>query len=203
MDEKLKRQLVDVLGPAFFNKLVKSVAATKEQGRLRYWQEQLLQKVASGIGLQLCSVEDFFAIFEAAPLQEIPRGPWTREIFLRAIESYPHGAYPFDETPSAWMAEAWTIEKVREEISYELARYVSKNGSMCCDSEYLSFLEQGLTVDQLVELFLYIRGKCSSREAEFRPEFEQAFSKCVNALPPPLFDLEDENPYSIHDRFPL
>jgi hypothetical protein len=185
---RIQRQIAEVVGAETFNRLVDSVPATREARRLRFWQEELLDDIAAQTNIDLTNLQAFLRVFEGAERCHIPRGPWTREIFLHGIEEWPLGGIPLDETPPSWMADAWLIDSVREAISDEFARNVSKTGSLCYTDEYLDFLQRALTVEQLVELFLYIRDEqgCGSREAEFRPEFEQAFPKCVAALPPPL-----------------
>jgi hypothetical protein len=46
--------------------------------------------------------------------------------FNRVVDSVP----ATEETPYAWMAAAWEIDSVRENLSYGLAREASKNGSL-------------------------------------------------------------------------
>jgi hypothetical protein len=181
---RVLEQIAEILGPEAFNRLVASTPATRDKGRLRFWQEELLEKVASQTNLHICGVEEFLNLFDGAELREVPQQPWTREVFLREIAGFPLGGFPLDETPPEWMAEAWGIDSVREAISDDLARDVSKTGSLCCTNEYLSFLERSLSGNRLVDLFLHLRERCGSRESEFRPEFERAFPKCADALPP-------------------
>jgi hypothetical protein len=208
------RQVAEVLGPEAFNRLVDSVPSSKEKGRLRFWQEMLLDKVAEKTGIHITSLEEFLATFTGTEKIEIPREDWSRDVFLREIVKIPFGGFPLNETPPSWMAEAWCIDQVRENISYGLAKDVGKTGSLCRTREYLSFLERALSVEQLVELFLYIRDEhgCALREPEFRPEFEAAFPKCVASLPPALrqgllakeflADESDEGP-PIPDEIPF
>ncbi len=183
--EQLQLQIADVLGADAFNRLVVSVPATREKGRLRFWQEQLLEKLASQTAIYITGMAEFLQVFEGAEPRRVPQTPWIRESFLRAIEEFPSGGFSLEETPPEWMADAWQIATVRAEISYAIGRNVSKTGSLCYADDYLAYLGNALTAEQLVELFLFIRDSVG-REQEFRPEFERAFPKCVSLLPPQL-----------------
>jgi hypothetical protein len=183
--DRLRLWLAEVLGREAYNRLVESLPATRQKGRLRFWQEQLLQRAASA-GVAISSASELLRVLDGASLQPGPPEPWTREVFLNRIEKWPHGDLPLDETPPEWMAAAWEIDRVRGELSSEMARTVSKTGELLYTDEYLRYLSRALSVSQQVELFLYIRERCVTREAEFRPGFERAFSECVPSLPPPL-----------------
>jgi hypothetical protein len=204
-------RLINVLGPETFNRLVASVPATQQKGRLRFWQEQLLDQFANETGIEISTLEQFLRVFNDAQLQELPREKITKEVFLNQMAAFPYCGFDLAEIPPDWMAEAWQIDRVREGLSYSFARDVSKTGSLCRTDEYLEFLNRSLTIEQQVNLFHYIMATCSSREAEFRPEFERAFPKCVDSLPPPLpqSDTEDlgynENgpPYPIDGEVPF
>jgi hypothetical protein len=189
----IREQLAEVLGPSDYNRLVASVPDTRRRGRLRFWQEQLLRQVAPA-GVPDWTPEEFFRVFDGASLLLVPSEPWTREVFLREIQKWPHGGFPLDETPAEWMSAAWEIDRVRDELSGEMARTVSKGGDLSYTDEYLRFLSQSLPVPRQVELYLHIRDRCVTREEEFRPGFERAFPACVPSLPPPLTrqQLRDE-----------
>jgi hypothetical protein len=180
-----QKQLLAVLGARDFNRLIESVCATKGKGRLRFWQELLLESFTETTGIRV-DFNGFLRVFENATICPIAQDPWTKEVFLKRIAAFPYGGFSLDETPPDWMREAWEIANVRECLSHEISRDVSKSGSLCCTNEYLSYLDAALTVDQQAELFIFIRDKsgCGSREPEFRPEFEQAFPRCVPYLPP-------------------
>jgi hypothetical protein len=153
---------------------------------MRFWQERLLQQ-ASHSGVVISTAEEFVRVFNAASPVPVPVETWTRELFLSRIEASPHGSFPFDETPSEWMAAAWEIERVRNELCSEMARTVSKTGGLAYTDEYLRYLSKSLPIARQVELFLYIRDSRNElREFEFRPGFEQAFPDSVPYLPPPL-----------------
>lgn len=187
----VREQIANLLGPEAFNRLIGSVSDARQKGRLRFWQEQHLTNIARQTGIQIGSLDEFVEVFETAEPKVIPRGPWTREIFLRRIEESPYGGFVLDETPPSWFAEAWLINSVRIAISYDLARDVSKTGKLRCTKEWLAYLHTALSAEQLVALFLYIRDErsCQFRESEFRPEFEHAFPKCVDHLPVPYPDV--------------
>jgi hypothetical protein len=184
----------EVLGPKDYNRLVASVPDTRRRGRLRFWQEELLNQVTPAAGPDW-TPEEFFRVFDGASLLPVPSEPWTREVFLREIQKFPHGGFPLDETPAEWMSAAWEIDWVREELSGEMARTVSKIGELCYTDEYLRFLSRSLSVPRQVELYQHIFDRCSTREEEFRPGFERAFPACVPSLPPPTThqQLFDEN----------
>jgi hypothetical protein len=183
--DSARDRLSEVLGREAYNRLVGSIPATRQRGRLRFWQEQLLQRAASA-GVAISSASELLRVLDGATLLHAPSVPWTREVFLREIEAFPLGGFPLDETPAEWMAAAWEISRVREEISGEMARTVSKIGELAYTDEYLRYLSGSLSVPRQVELFLYIRERCVTREAEFRIGFERVFPECVPFLPPPL-----------------
>jgi hypothetical protein len=148
-NEQLRLRIADVLGAEGFNRLVASVPATRAKGRLRFWQEQLLEKLTRQSEIYVTGLAEFLHLFEGAEPRELPQLPWTRMVFLRAIEEFPYGGFPLDETPPEWMAEAWQIATVRNAISSEMGRNVSKTGSLCHTEEFLAYLGKALTVEQL------------------------------------------------------
>jgi len=121
--------LAEALGWKAYNRLVESVPEVQRRGRLRFWQEDLLQE-ASHSGVVISDVEEFIRVFEGASPVPGPPEPWTREVFLAGIEDFPFGGIPFDETPPEWMAAAWEIERVRSLLSAEMARTVGKTGEL-------------------------------------------------------------------------
>jgi len=178
------RRLAEAVGSEAYNHLVASVPSTRDRGRLRFWQEQLLRRAASE-GVAILTAEEFLRVFDRACLLPVPTEPWTREVFLRRIEEWSLGGFPLDETPAEWMEAAWRIDRVREQVSGEMARTVGKIGGLAYEDEYLGFLSRSLPIPRQVELFLFIRERCATGEAEFRPGFERAFPECVPFLPPP------------------
>jgi hypothetical protein len=179
----VRNRLADILGCRDYNRMIGWVGDVREGRRFRYWQEQLLRK-ASAAGIPLDTTEEFLEVFRGATPVPVPMEPWTRERFLKAIEEFPLGGIPFDETPPEWMTTAWETERIRSEISSSLARDVSKCGNLCRDHEYFDFMSQALPVARQVELFVYIRDMSPTRECEFRGQFERAFPACVSQLPP-------------------
>jgi hypothetical protein len=89
------------------------------------------------------------------------------------------------EIPSAWMADAWVIDEVRAELTYGLARAVSKCGSLSFTKDYLDLLARSLSDGQLVQLYCDIRDQSGRHEEEWREDFERAFPKIVGLLPDP------------------
>ena len=179
---KIRRLLTDALGWKAYNRLIESVPEVRERGRLRFWQERLLQQ-ASQPGVDLSTADEFLRVFDGADSLPIPvpAEPWTREVFLSQIEAFPYVAFPFDKTPTEWMAAAWEIESIRSELSWDMARTVSKLGELFYTDEYLHYLSQSLPIPRQMELFHYIRNRSPTREKEFRLGFEQAFPACVPA----------------------
>jgi hypothetical protein len=187
---EVQKRLAEVLGREAYNRLVDSVPNTRQRGRLRFWQEELIQQ-ASLSGIVISTPEEFIRVFEGASPVPVPSEPWTREVFLSRIEAWPHGGFPFDETPTEWMAAAWEVESVRSARSAEMARTVGKCGELAYTQEYLRYLSQALSISRQVELFLSIRDSGNQlREVEFRPGFERAFPDCVAHLPPQLTTAE-------------
>src|SRR5262245_40081727 len=88
---RIQGQIADVLGDETFNHLVDSIPATKKKGRLRFWQEQFLAEAARQTGIRITDYKEFLRVFETAVPREIQPGPWTRDVFLRAIEAFPLG----------------------------------------------------------------------------------------------------------------
>lgn len=184
--DAIREHLSKVLDPGAYNRLVESVPDTRLRGRLRFWQEELLGRAARP-GMPTWSAGEFIRVFDGASLLPVQAEPWTREVFLSEIQKWPHGGFPLDETPAEWMAAAWEIDRVRTELSGEMARTVSKCGKLSYTGEYLGFLSRSLPVHRQVELYLRIRDSGNAlREGEFRPGFERAFPDCVPFLPPPL-----------------
>jgi hypothetical protein len=186
----VQKRIAEVLGWEAYNRLVDSVPNTRQRGRLRFWQEELIRQ-ASLSGIVISTPEEFIRVFEGASPVPVPSQPWTREVFLSRIEAQPHGGFSFDETPVEWMAAAWEIERVRSTVSEDMARTVSKTGELAYTQEYLRYLSQALSISRQVELFLSIRDSGNQlREVEFRPGFERAFPDCVVHLPPQLTTAE-------------
>jgi hypothetical protein len=120
----IRSRLAEALGWKAFNRLVESVPNVRQRGRLRFWQEQLLQQ-ASDTGVVVSTVEEFITVFDGASPVPVPAEPWTREVFLSEIEAFPYVGFSLEETPPEWMAAAWEIERVRNELSYEMARTIT------------------------------------------------------------------------------
>jgi hypothetical protein len=183
--DRVREQLAESLGPSTYNRLVASVPDIRRRGRLRFWQEELLRR-ASPTGLTIATAEEFLRVFDGATALPVPSEPLTREVYLREVERWPYAIFPDGETPAEWAAAAWEIDRVREELSSEMARTVSKGGDLAYTGEYLRFLSESLPILRQVELYLYILDRCATREPEFRPGFERAFPACLPFLPPPL-----------------
>src|SRR5262249_21906050 len=113
----LHDRLAEILGADAFNRLVTSVPVTREEGRLRFWQEQLLATIADVSAIVIVTQDEFLRVFADAKCRDIPREPITREVFLSRIAANPYDlSLPTGETPDEWMAAAWQIDRVREEL---------------------------------------------------------------------------------------
>jgi hypothetical protein len=110
-------------------------------------------------------------------------GAWERP---PGLEDDPYAELPEEPSPPAeWVAEAWELEEVQENLVGSLARDVDKGLPLSCD-RFLELLSAVLTTDQVVAFFHRIRNGSPHRESEFRPAFERAFARHAAALPPPL-----------------
>lgn len=108
-------------------------------------------------------------------LEAVQENPWT----FPAVEGC-------SDPPPEWVAAAWDTEVVQESIASDMAREVSKNGTMFCGDAFLEGLSAALSTEQVVRLFRRIRDESPHRESEFRPEFVAGFAAHAAALPPPL-----------------
>jgi hypothetical protein len=181
----IRNRLAEALGSNAYNRLIESVRDVDKRHRLRFWQEQLIQQAASATGIIISTTEEFLRIFDGARPIAVATKPLTRDEFLKRIEESPHGSLQLDETPPEWMATAWEIKRVREELCREMARTVSKLGGLFYTDDYLHYLSRSLPIARQVELFLYIRDRNPHREDEFRSGFERAFPESVPHLPRP------------------
>lgn len=84
------------------------------------------------------------------------------------------------------MTEAWGDEQFRNNLTWDMARTVSKMGELFYEDDYLALLGRALTNEQQLALFQAIREESPHRESEFRPRFEPFFSRCAPHLPAPL-----------------
>src|SRR5688500_15823760 len=116
----------------------------------------------------------------------------TKDEYVALILSWPLGWPGPPDVPIDWAREVWELPEVYENVSYSIARDVGKTGSLCRTAEYLGWLADTLTGEQVVRLYLDIRDKhgCVLREEEFRPEFLAAFARHAHAIPPALTEGE-------------
>ena len=92
----------------------------------------------------------------------------------------------FDRVPADWGMAAWEMEAVRGTIVDEMCRCVSKTGTVAWDAGSLAKIAAVLSTEQVVRLFRAIRDQSPHRESDFRPEFEAAFARHADSLPPLL-----------------
>jgi RNAse (barnase) inhibitor barstar len=93
--------------------------------------------------------------------------------------------------PAEWAREAWELEKIQNNVVYDMAREVSKTGVIGYGARLVSIAEV-LTSDQVLRLFSTIRNCSPHRESEFRTEFEAGFPEHAPFLPSPVADSPDE-----------
>jgi hypothetical protein len=128
-----------------------------------------------------------------AKQHEAPEGrQMTKDEYFAALREWYFCGFPVDDDlPHEWIAEAWELPEVQDWIAGDgFVRNVSKTGSLCYGRDYLANLSACLSDDQVRKLYLTIREVCSTREAEFRPEFLSGFAEHAHAIPPALTDGE-------------
>ena len=181
------------LGPEKFNRLVASVAEVRAQGRLRFWQEQLIARLAELTGLAIVGPSDFIAAFEGVePMPQQPRSVKREEFFARPNYWYYLGGASI---PEEWIAEAWErISEFRDNVTYEFEREASKVGDLDALTESLQFLDGILPLRRMVEIYERVRERSPHREPEFRPTFERVFGRRMADFPAPLPRLEHDEP---------
>jgi hypothetical protein len=177
------------VGPERFNRLVGSVGQVRARGRLRFWQEEVLARLATGSDPPITDPTDFIAVFDGAPLLPVPPPVVTRDEFLEDPNSYYYlgGAV----IPDEWIALAWeTVPEFRDNVSYAFVREASKVGDLNWSEGHLGFLARILPLTRLVELYERVRAGSPHREPEFRPTFERVFGERMAALPSRLTKRE-------------
>jgi hypothetical protein len=163
---QLREAAAETLRPEEFDRLVASVSDARRLGRLRYWQEQLLDRIPGGeVGF-----EEFVAAFEGAPL-----------LRPRADASAATVGY----------AEAWRSNtEWRDDFVSNAARELSKHGELGCHAHVLRELAGSLQRDEVLWLFAQLQqSQCGT--LEWRDEFLALFPQVsLSDLPQPLYDEE-------------
>lgn len=76
MDESQRQRVLkwaaNSLDADQYDKLVATVGATRSLGRLRFWQEKLVERILSETGVAISSAGEFVAIFEGLSPREPP-----------------------------------------------------------------------------------------------------------------------------------
>jgi hypothetical protein len=120
---------VEILGAETFNRLIISTAEGRGRQRLRFWQEELLNRLCTELNIPLRTREDFLTTFEGAELQPVPKEPpqaFTREEFLSdPVDIYLDPSAP--PIPADWFREVWDADEENPEKS--LRRVVT--GEIC------------------------------------------------------------------------
>ncbi|MDY3554541.1 hypothetical protein R5W24_003665 [Gemmata sp. JC717] len=182
-----------VLGPEGLNSLIKSVRQVRAHGRLRYWQEELIARLAGFNAPPVTNAEDFIAVFgEAEAMPEPPRVVTREEFFARPNYWYYLGGAPI---PDEWIVAAWEqLPEFRDNVTYEFVREASKNGDLYCVQSSLEFLAGILPLTRMVEVYEQVRARSPHRESEFRPAFERVFGEKMETFPAPLPPQPFEEP---------
>jgi hypothetical protein len=177
--ERLLASAVEDLGAESFNRLVSSASQTRAKGRLRFWQEELIAKLATDDGVPIATVEEFLEVFQNAKLQAIPEEPLTREQFLAdPVRRYRRGIDP------AWIVEAFRSGgRFQEDVIDWISRSVSKIGTMEQAEFWVGVLSGRLDGPETVHLYECVRDRSQRLEFEWRAEFEKAFPLAVGLLP--------------------
>jgi hypothetical protein len=100
------------------------------------------------------------------------------------------------DIPNEWIKEAWSVDRFRENATYELIRSVRKNGDFFIAQYWLQILPEILTEQQVVDLYVAIRDQSHRCEDEWRGEFEAAFHRFIDKLPPPRTGEQADAPGS-------
>lgn len=178
MAEFLER-LTEAIGPEAFNKLLRSLAAAEERGRLLYWQEQLVEKLAVQ-GLELPStlpgLLELFAGVEPLVV------PLARADFLADPSKY--WLDPDRRIPLEWRQEAVREPRMQRNLFWALERSVSKVGSFDLATDALFLVASVLSPEEAVALYRGIRDGSGRLEEEWRAEFVAAFPAAAQQLPP-------------------
>jgi hypothetical protein len=173
------------LGPETFNRLVNSVPDARKRDRLRFWQEEVLVKIAACTGEATLSRDDFLAAFKGEKPLPIELPPLSHEDFLKDPLNF-YWTRRADIAPE-WITKAWDANAAfREGITYVFMHEVSKNGDLKPEIPHLRFLKKVLNSDQCIALYRAIRTHSPHRESEFRPAFEQVFGRRMVGFPAPL-----------------
>ena len=91
-----------------------------------------------------------------------------------------------------WIREAWSIDRFRDNATYELIRSVRKNGDFFIAQYWLQVLPEILTEQQVIDLYSAIRAESHRYEDEWRGEFEAAFHRFTDNLPLPRMEEQDD-----------
>jgi hypothetical protein len=103
----------------------------------------------------------------------------TKDIFI----ANPLAA-TWEEIPAEWVREGWAQEKFREDLTYVLARSVSKTGGFnLVGPACLSLISLALSKEQAAELYVRIRDASQRFESEWRSQFTALFPQAGNDLP--------------------
>jgi hypothetical protein len=144
---------VQTLGRERFERLVQSVERTREFGRLRYWQEQLLARLAEETGGEVLDFNRFIEVFEgvAQPTREAPVRPEppVEELlkrFGRLVRYYL--AAELSVTELIGTLFVYLVEyQPRDDLARELVRLVPQSAQAAFDAAISLRLEPEYRVD--------------------------------------------------------
>ena len=114
----------------------------------------------------------------------------TRAEFLAA--PWPAVRAGDNDVPPEWIGDAWSQRPFRKRVVDEITRSVRLSGDFFAVSHLLTALGQAsLRREAVVELYVAIRDGSERLEADWRGEFEDAFTEHVAWLPPTELDGSD------------
>lgn len=169
-------------GAKRFNEFLAALSdAAAGRRRLRYWQESLWADFAAATpGVNPSpSFEELESLFQGQSRQPLVL---TREEFL--TDPSRHWLDPHVTVQPGWVADAWSQEQFRQNMTYLLVRSVSKTGSLDLAGDAVEVLAAELNKEQVAALYLAVREESGRSEREWRSDFKHLFAGKLDQLPP-------------------
>ena len=182
MDATNIDRIVACIGKDGFNKLVMHVRETVERGKLRFWQQQFLERLHDEVGVSVDSIAAYTEMFGS--VMPIPTGrPISRSEFLASKTA----SFTMDVDPRIhheWIATKWDVDSdYRNETVDYLDHEIEKLGDLEAHILTLKRLAKALPDSRIVELYIELRDRHPSQEAAIRPQFEVALEAQAAQLP--------------------
>ena len=184
--EQLISQVINAIGAQQFNRCVESLSDTLQLGRLRYWQESLIERALPQLESDtrayiaaLGTFDAFTALFDGES-----RRPFavTKDAFVaRPIDYYDDTECKFD---TDWLDAALSSVEFREHLYGDIVVV------LCVSTDWgdvaaTRILLQHLPTSLWVECYNYINHELAVPEGEWRGEFETMFPSASPHLPKP------------------